>query len=260
MSSPNDSGAQDADTTSYWDRYSDRILGGSVLLVLLIGTLAYSVIEGWSLVDSFYFSSVALTVVGFGDLTPSTDFSKIFTVFYIFSGIAIVGIWIQVRTKRTRHQTCEEGGPRTCHGRHRRRCLSTGRVRTRTQGSPPRIRRPEPAEWRALRTQGSQPRMRRCEPAEWRAGRLWDSPSGTEAARLSLSPSPLRRRPRGWLVWRPQSWVVSGSTFRMVCLTLINLECRTRKSHPGINDRLRDGPNGAVGSAFDPDDSDDGYQ
>ena len=71
-----------------------------MLLVLLIGTLAYSVIEGWSLVDSFYFSSVALTVVGFGDLTPSTDFSKIFTVFYIFSGIAIVGIWIQVRTKR----------------------------------------------------------------------------------------------------------------------------------------------------------------
>ena len=100
MSSPNAGRAQDADTTSYWDRYSDRILGGSVLLVLLIGTLAYSVIEGWSLVDSFYFSSVALAVVGFGDLTPSTDFSKIFTVFYIFSGVAIVGMWLNMRLKR----------------------------------------------------------------------------------------------------------------------------------------------------------------
>ena len=70
-----------------------------MLLVLVIGTLAYSVIEGWSLVDSFYFSSVALTVVGFGDLTPSSDFSKMFTVFYIFSGIAIIALWIQVRTK-----------------------------------------------------------------------------------------------------------------------------------------------------------------
>ena len=71
-----------------------------MLLVLLVGTLAYSVIEDWSLVDSFYFSSVALTVVGFGDLEPSTDFSKIFTVFYIFSGVAIVGAWLNMRLKR----------------------------------------------------------------------------------------------------------------------------------------------------------------
>ena len=71
-----------------------------MLLVLLVGTLAYSVIEGWSFVDSFYFSSVALTVVGFGDLRPSTDFSKIFTVFYIFSGIAIVGAWLNMRLRR----------------------------------------------------------------------------------------------------------------------------------------------------------------
>jgi hypothetical protein len=100
LSSPADDATQDADSTSYWDRYSDRILGGSVLLVLLVGTLAYSVIEDWSLVDSFYFSSVALTVVGFGDLEPSTDFSKIFTVFYIFSGVAIVGTWLSMRLKR----------------------------------------------------------------------------------------------------------------------------------------------------------------
>ena len=100
MGSPKESAGQDADSPSNWDRYGDRILGGSVLLVLLAGTLAYSVIEDWSLVDSFYFSSVALTVVGFGDLEPSTDFSKIFTVFYIFSGVAIVGTWLNMRLKR----------------------------------------------------------------------------------------------------------------------------------------------------------------
>ena len=115
MSSPNAGRAQDADTTSYWDRCSDHILRGSVLLVLLVGTLVYSVIEDWSLVDSFYFSSVALTVVGFGDLTPSTDLSKIFTVFYIFSGVAIVAVWIQVRTKRRviKHAKKEAPGPVT---------------------------------------------------------------------------------------------------------------------------------------------------
>ena len=71
-----------------------------MLLVLLVGTLAYSAIEDWSLVDSFYFSSVVLTVVGFGDLEPSTDFARIFTVFYIFSGVAIVGMWLNMRLKR----------------------------------------------------------------------------------------------------------------------------------------------------------------
>ena len=115
MSSPADSATQDADSTSFWDRHSNRILGGSVLLVLIVGTLVYSVIEDWSLIDSFYFSSIALTTVGFGDLTPSTDFSKIFTVFYIFSGVAIVGVWIQVRTKRRviKHGKKETPGPVT---------------------------------------------------------------------------------------------------------------------------------------------------
>jgi len=115
LSSPADSATQDADSTSFWDRNSNRILGGSVLLVLIVGTLVYSVIEDWSLIDSFYFSSIALTTVGFGDLTPSTDFSKIFTVFYIFSGVAIVGVWIQVRTKRRviKHGKKETPGPVT---------------------------------------------------------------------------------------------------------------------------------------------------
>ncbi|MGB5565929.1 MAG: potassium channel family protein, partial [Acidimicrobiia bacterium] len=51
----------------------------------------YRVIEDWSWVDSFYFSSVALTTVGFGDLSPSSDVSKLFTVFYIFTGISLIG-------------------------------------------------------------------------------------------------------------------------------------------------------------------------
>ncbi len=99
LNAPIDPAARDAEAASLWDRHSNRILGGAAVFVLLGGTVAYSVIEGWSLVDSFYFSSVALTAVGFGDLKPSSDFSKVFTVFYIFSGIAIVASWIQVRTK-----------------------------------------------------------------------------------------------------------------------------------------------------------------
>ena len=74
-----------------WNRHAFRYISGLALLVLATGTVVYHYVEDWSWVDSFYFSSVALTTVGFGDLTPTTDASKLFTVFYIFSGISLIG-------------------------------------------------------------------------------------------------------------------------------------------------------------------------
>jgi len=74
-----------------WNKHAFRYIAGLALLVLGTGTVVYHYVEDWSWVDSFYFSSVALTTVGFGDLTPSTDASKLFTVLYIFSGISLIG-------------------------------------------------------------------------------------------------------------------------------------------------------------------------
>ena len=47
--------------------------------------------EGWNLLDSLYFSVVTLTTIGYGDLSPSTAASKIFTIFYIFVGLVHLG-------------------------------------------------------------------------------------------------------------------------------------------------------------------------
>ncbi len=87
-----------------WNRNAFRYLAGLALMVLLIGTVVYRIIEDWSWVDSFYFSSVTLTTVGFGDLSPSTDLSKIFTVFYIFSGISLIGATLNAFLKKSRHE------------------------------------------------------------------------------------------------------------------------------------------------------------
>lgn len=76
-----------------------RLLAGAALSVLVTGTVVYHLLEGWSWVDSFYFSTVCVTTVGFGDLTPSSDAAKLFTVAYIFAGISIVGKALDVRMK-----------------------------------------------------------------------------------------------------------------------------------------------------------------
>jgi voltage-gated potassium channel Kch len=67
-----------------------RNLSISTLLVLANGTIVYHFVEGWRWLDSLYFSVITLTTVGYGDLSPQTDFGKIFTIIYILTGIGII--------------------------------------------------------------------------------------------------------------------------------------------------------------------------
>ena len=76
-----------------------RLLGAAVLLIA-VGTLVFSALEDWSYVDSFYFSVVTTTTVGFGDITPDTDGAKLFTVAYIIVGISIITTFLDARLKR----------------------------------------------------------------------------------------------------------------------------------------------------------------
>ena len=62
---------------------------------VIVGTVFYRQVEDWSWVDSFYFSVMTLTTVGYGDLTPSTDSGKIFTTLFVFGGLGIVLTFLQ---------------------------------------------------------------------------------------------------------------------------------------------------------------------
>jgi voltage-gated potassium channel len=67
-----------------------------VILLFGIGTVAYHNMENWTYTDSFYFTGVTLTTIGYGDLHPTTNFSKIFTVFFAFCGIGVVLLMITI--------------------------------------------------------------------------------------------------------------------------------------------------------------------
>jgi len=68
--------------------YRDLLMTTAVILAL--GSTAYHYLEGWSWVDSLYFSVITLTTIGYGDFSPVTDAGKLFTIFYIIIGIGII--------------------------------------------------------------------------------------------------------------------------------------------------------------------------
>lgn len=76
------------------------LLGSASIIVLAFGTVFYHLIEGWSLIDAYYFSVVTLTTVGYGDLTPHSSFARLFTTFYIFIGIGIIATFVRTALSR----------------------------------------------------------------------------------------------------------------------------------------------------------------
>jgi voltage-gated potassium channel len=73
-----------------------------VLILLLTGTVFYSQVEHWSLLDSLYFSITTLTTVGFGDLAPKTDVGKIFTIIYIIIGVGTILSFVTLLAQHSR--------------------------------------------------------------------------------------------------------------------------------------------------------------
>jgi len=65
-------------------------IGLLMVMLLSIGTFYYHNQESWTYVDSLYFSSITLTTIGYGDLHPTTDASKVFTVVYAVLGVGFM--------------------------------------------------------------------------------------------------------------------------------------------------------------------------
>ena len=68
------------------------VVAGAAVTLILVGTVTYSLGEGWNVVDGFYFAVCTLTTSSIADpdLTLTHDALKIFTVIYVLTGIGIL--------------------------------------------------------------------------------------------------------------------------------------------------------------------------
>jgi voltage-gated potassium channel len=57
--------------------------------LVMIASVFYAFVEGWSFLDSAYFAVVTIATIGYGDFVPKTPAGKIFTIAYVICGIGI---------------------------------------------------------------------------------------------------------------------------------------------------------------------------
>jgi voltage-gated potassium channel len=73
------------------------------VVVMLIGTIGYVVIDDFPIIDAIYQTAVTFTTVGFGEIRPISDTGRIFTINLIIAGFAVfssaIGILISELNK-----------------------------------------------------------------------------------------------------------------------------------------------------------------
>ncbi len=94
-----------------------------VLFTLLASSsVFYWHIEGWSLVDSLYFSVMTMSTIGYGDFTPTTTLSKLFTIVFALLSIgvfvAVVSKLVEIVLKRTKNTASKLKRFAATHGAH----------------------------------------------------------------------------------------------------------------------------------------------
>jgi len=69
-----------------------------LLLFFLAASLLFALymwlVEGLSLLDTYYFLVTTATTVGYGDISPKTGLGKVFVTVYMIIGIALLGLFL----------------------------------------------------------------------------------------------------------------------------------------------------------------------
>eukprot|EP01134_Creolimax_fragrantissima_P000318 CFRG0318T1 len=88
-----------------------------IVVVLMIGTMAFASLEKHSIIESFYWSLVTVTTEGYGDITGQREATKIFNIFFMFFGVIsfaisvsnIVTQFVLLKQMRKLQETAQRG-------------------------------------------------------------------------------------------------------------------------------------------------------
>ena len=82
------------------------------VLIMLIGTIGYMVIDDFTLMNAIYQTGITFTTVGYGEIQPISDIGRIFTITLIIFGFVVfsiaVGIIAEVVKKGEFQKTAKE--------------------------------------------------------------------------------------------------------------------------------------------------------
>jgi len=62
----------------------------SLAALLVMGSMGYVIIEGWSFFDGLYMTVTTLTTVGFGEIRPLSKFGRVYTMVLILTGVGVM--------------------------------------------------------------------------------------------------------------------------------------------------------------------------
>ncbi len=67
----------------------------SLVGVVALGTVFFHYVEGWSWLESYFFTVITISTVGYGSLVPVTPLGMIGTTVFIFVGLGVFIVAIQ---------------------------------------------------------------------------------------------------------------------------------------------------------------------
>ena len=69
-----------------------RVAGITAISLLSVGAVFFHYVQKLSWLDAFYFCTISLATIGYGDITPTTPAGKIFIMFYAVIGLSLIHI------------------------------------------------------------------------------------------------------------------------------------------------------------------------
>jgi voltage-gated potassium channel len=76
-----------------------KLVVSAILALMVIGTAGFRYLEHWSWFDSFYMVVITLTTVGYQEVHPLSHAGRVFNIFLMIAGVALVFLMIGALTQ-----------------------------------------------------------------------------------------------------------------------------------------------------------------